>query len=104
MSQLISKKSGAPIGVLLGGTGRAPAPTRRAVVVPMLLKPWPGAEPDSTTRESTAHLATPHHKCPMRPATAVHPDRCPKRIAREMPKACPQSHGFPRGWPGMTPA
>ena len=81
MSQFISKKSGAPIGVLLGGTGRAPAPTRRAVVVPMLLKPWPGAEP-----------------------TAVHPDRCPKRIAREMPKACPQSHGFPRGWPGMTPA
>jgi hypothetical protein len=49
MSQVIPTKSGAAIGVLLGGTGRAPATTCKPVVLPMLLKPWPGAQLDSTT-------------------------------------------------------
>jgi hypothetical protein len=104
MSQVIPTKSGAAIGVLLGGTGRAPASTCRPAVVPMLLKQWPGPQLDTTTGGSSAPRAEPRHERTMRSTAAIQADCCPSGIARDMPKPCRQSHGSPWSWPDMTTA
>ena len=104
VNHVISTRSNAPIGVLLGGTGRAPAPTCRHVVVPMLFQPWPGDEPGSMTSGLMAHQATPHNERRMRSETVVHPDRDRSATEREALKHCRPFDRPDWGCLNITPA